>query len=907
VWPRSSAVSRYAFALLSVAAAFACVSLLGHLLQAAPPVSLFLCAIIFVAWFAGLGPALAAALLSVLAFGYFYLLPINSLTLASRDLPRIALFGVAAVFIASVSAAQRRTAALFRRARDQLQDAVEDLKTLNDQLLLENAERKAAEQKTRQAERELQATIDMIPAMVVRYRHDGSYDFVNRTWQDYTGLSHESVRGGPRARIIHPEDLPLLEDAWRAHLATGEPFEMEHRVRRADGQYRWHWTRRVALRDDSGDVLRWYGVGLDVHDQKEAEVSLRRSEARLAEARRELQLTIDTIPALVGGYRLDGALDFVNQTWRNYTGLSLDDIEEDGWTPVVHPDDIAVARSRWRSCLDKGEPFQAEVRLRRADGEFRWHTFRRVPLRDVKGHVIRWYGAGSDIEEQKRAEDRLRRSEAHRAEAERDLQMTIDTIPIQVSSYRPDGTREFVNRAWQEYTGVSQQDAAGRSWGITVHPDDFDAGERAWRESLATGRPLRMQMRFRRAGGEYRWQLVHRVPLRDENGNVIRWYGVGSDIEDQKRAENALRKSEAYLDQAQQLSHTGSFGWNVASGDIAWSREAYQILGVDRTVAPTVDLILRHVHPDDRGIVQRVVDRAMQGAQHFEYEHRWLTADGNIKHLYVRAHRVTHGSVEEIVGALMDVTEARKAQEALSDAQTQLAHASRVATLGEMSASIAHEVNQPLAAITANAGAAVRWLTREAPDVDEALDAVTQIIGEAERAGGVIQRIRALFRKSEPEMSRLDINSLIDEVVTLVRNEALSRRVTLRLECASGLPAVYGDRIQLQQVIINLVVNGIQAMATVTDRARTLLIRTHRYDADEVLVAVQDVGIGVGPEDFDRLFNAFYTTKPDGMGMGLSISRSIIEAHGGRIWAIRDDGPGMTFQFTVSTHPPCSR
>ena len=330
MWPRSSAVSRYAFALLSVAAAFACVSLLGHLLQAAPPVSLFLCAIIFVAWFAGLGPALAAALLSVLAFGYFYLLPINSLTLASRDLPRIALFGVAAVFIASVSAAQKRTAASFRRARDQLQDAVEDLKTLNEQLLLENAERKAAEQKTRQAERELQATIDMIPAMVARYRHDGSYDFVNRTWQDYTGLSQDSVRGGSRARIIHPDDLPLLEDAWRAHLATGEPFEMEHRVRRADGAYRWHWTRRVALRDDNGEVVKWYGVGLDVHDQKEAENSLRRSEARLAEARRDLQLTVDTIPALVGGYRPDGVLDFVNQTWRNYTGLSLDDIEEDG-------------------------------------------------------------------------------------------------------------------------------------------------------------------------------------------------------------------------------------------------------------------------------------------------------------------------------------------------------------------------------------------------------------------------------------------------------------------------------------------------------------------------------------------------------------------------------------------------
>jgi PAS domain S-box-containing protein len=662
----------------------------------------------------------------------------------------------------------------------------------------------------------------------------------------------------------------------------------------------------VALRDDKGHVVKWYGVGLDVHDQKETEYSLRQSEAQLAEARRELQLTIDSIPALVGGYRSDGILDFVNQTWRNYTGLSLEDIEDDGWTPVVHPDDIAAARSRWRACLEKGEPFQAEVRLRRADGEFRWHTFRRVPLRDENGNVIRWYGVGSDIEDQKRAEDRLRRSEAHLAEAERKLKMTIDTIPTQVSSYQPDGTREFVNRAWQEYTGVSQQEAAGKSWAITVHPDDFDAGERAWRESLATGRPLRMQLRFR-ADGEYRWQLVHRVPLRDEKGNVIRWYGVGSDIQDQKRAEDSLRKSEAYLDQAQQLSHTGSFGWNIASGNIAWSKEAYQILGFDRTVAPTIGLILRHVHPDDRAIVQAEVDRAMQGAQHFEYEHRWLTADGSVKHLYVRAHRVRYESGEEIVGAVMDVTEARRAQEALSDAQTQLAHANRVAILGEMSASIAHEVNQPLAAIAANAGASMRWLTRENPDVHEALDAVTQIIGEAERAGGVIQRIRALFRKSEPEMSRLDINKLIDEVVTLVRSEALSRRVTLRLECASGLPAVYGDRIQLQQVIINLVINGIQAMATVADRARTLLIRTHRYDANEILVAVQDAGIGVGSEDLDQLFNAFYTTKPDGMGMGLSISRSIIEAHGGRIWAIRDNGPGMIFQFTVSTNPPHAR
>jgi C4-dicarboxylate-specific signal transduction histidine kinase len=262
---------------------------------------------------------------------------------------------------------------------------------------------------------------------------------------------------------------------------------------------------------------------------------------------------------------------------------------------------------------------------------------------------------------------------------------------------------------------------------------------------------------------------------------------------------------------------------------------------------------------------------------------------------------------EEIVGALMDVTEARKAQEALHEAQVQLAHASRVATLGEMSASIAHEVNQPLAAIVANAGAGVRWLTRAPPEIGEALGTIAQIIGEAERASSVVQRIRALAKKADPEMSRLDINRLIDDVLMLVRREALGHRVSLRLDRACGLPLVHGDRVQLQQVIINLVINGIQAMATVADRARTLVIRTQQHDAGAVRVAVRDAGVGVACEDLDRLFGAFYTTKPDGMGMGLSISRSIIEAHGGRIWATRNDGPGMTFQFTVTAESPGNR
>jgi PAS domain S-box-containing protein len=903
--PRSSTLFNYGLALLSVAVAFGAVSLLEHFLHAAPPVSLFLCVIIFVAWFAGLGPALLAAALSVLAFGYFFLLPLDSLTLASRDLPRIVLFAVATLFIASMSAAQSGTAASLRRTRDQLQGAVQELEALNGQLLRENAERRAAEQKTGQAERELQATIDMIPALVARYRADGAIEFVNRTWQDYTGVSLESARGRPRGVAIHPDDLPMLENAWRAHMATGEPFELEQRARRLDGQYRWHWVQRVPLRDENGNVVKWYGVGLDIDDQKQAENALRRSETELAEARQQLQLAIDSIPVLVAGYRPDGAHDFVNQTWRDYTGLSLDDLAGDSWKTVVHPDDIAAAKRQWRACLETGAPFHTEARLRRADGEFRWHTLRRVPLRDASGVVIRWYGVGSDIEEQKRAEAALQQSEAHLAEAQKELQATIDTIPTLVASYWPDGTRDSVNQAWRRFTGLVHEDVRGTKWAITVHPDDLAAGEEKWRAALAAGQPVHIEQRFRRADGEYRWHMVDRVPLRDEMGNVTRWYGVSYDIEDRKRAEAALLKSEAYLDQAQQLSHTGSFGWNLASGDIVWSKEAYRILGIDRTIKPTIHFVSEHVHPDDHGIVQEEIDRVTQGADRFEYEHRWVRPDGDVKSLYVRAHRVKYESgEEEIVGALMDVTEARKAQEALNEAQVQLAHANRVATLGEMSASIAHEVNQPLAAIVANAGAGARWLTRKVPETGEALGAIRQIIGEAERASSVIQRIRALSKKADPEMSRLDINRVIDDVLMLVHPEALSHRVSLRLDRASGLPLVCGDRIQLQQVIINLVINGIQAMATVADRPRALVIRTQQHDTDTVRVAVRDAGVGVACEELDRLFGAFYTTKSEGMGMGLSISRSIIEAHGGRIWAARNDGPGMTFQFTVMTKPP---
>lgn len=496
--------------------------------------------------------------------------------------------------------------------------------------------------------------------------------------------------------------------------------------------------------------------------------------------------------------------------------------------------------------------------------------------------------------ERERAEKQLR-------SAEQDLRITIDTIPAGVATFQPDGSLEFFNQSWRSYTGLSLEELkANRN--VTVHPDDVASADSAWRTHLATGEPFQREQRERRADGEYRWHLVRRVPLRDDYGNIIKWYGAGYDIDDQRRAEDALRRSEAYLAEAQRLSHTGSFGNGVAGGDTVWSKEMFRIFDIDQAVKPRLDLMLERVHPDDRELVQREVDNVARSKQDHDYEHRLMMPNGMVKHLHVRAHHVKYQSgEEELIGVLMDVTATKEAQEALQKAQAELVHVTRLTTLGEMSASIAHEVNQPLAAISINGEACLRWLAREVPDLDEAVAAVRRIIHNANRASGVVRRIRELARKADPEVIQLDINELIDETVALVKRETLIHRVALRLQLAPGLPPVLGDRVELQQVIFNLTINALQATAMVTDRARVVTIRTQQYESDQVLVAVQDAGIGVAPANLDQLFRAFYTTKPDGMGIGLSICRSIVEAHGGRVWADRNTGPGMTFQFTISS------
>jgi len=374
---------------------------------------------------------------------------------------------------------------------------------------------------------------------------------------------------------------------------------------------------------------------------------------------------------------------------------------------------------------------------------------------------------------------------------------------------------------------------------------------------------------------------------------------------DRRFAERKLQRSEAYLAEAQRLSHTGSFGWRPSTDEIIWSDETFRIFEYDRATIPTVELILQRIHPEDAGLVRQITERASRDGKDFDYECRLAMADGSIKHVQVVAHVVRDESgAIEFVGALTDITERKQAEEALRQAQADLAHVSRVTTMGELTASLAHEVNQPITAAITDANACVRWLTRDSPDVEEARAAALRMVQDGVRAADIVSRVRLLFKKSTPPREWLDLNEVIREMVVLLRGEATRYSVSVRTELAADPPFVMGDRVQLQQVMMNLMMNGTDAMKDV-EGTRELAITSQPADNEECLVSVSDTGVGL-PAQADQIFNAFYTTKPHGTGMGLSISRSIVEAHGGRLWAGRNVPRGASFYFTLPSKAACN-
>jgi len=764
-----------------------------------------------------------------------------------------------------------------------LRDCVTELAAANERLANEIAELRQTEQALRANELNFQLTVDSMPGMVHTMTAAGAVEFVNRQILDFFGKTVDELERWDM--LLHPDDRPRVVDLWTHSVATGEPFDVEVRALRADGTYRWLHSRALPLRDTNGNVVRWHNLLADIDERKRAEEALRESE-------RETRLIVDSIPGLVATLTPVGEVEVVNPQLVEYCGQPLEAMKEWGTNGTVHLDDLPRMVPIFTHAIASGEPYDFEARIRRFDGAYRWFQVRGLPLRGSAGRIARWYVLLTDIDERKRAEDGLRASE-------RSLKLIIDTIPAMAWSARPDGSAEFFNQHYVDFVGTSAEQARNWGWTTAVHPEDLNEVIAMWQRITNSTLPGEGEVRLRRHDGEYRWFLFRANPLRDEEGNIVKWYGISTDIEDRKRAEAELRRAYDHLAEAQRLSQTGSFTSDLERDEHFWSEEFYRICGFELGSPVTIERLGGIVHPEDAALYEGAIGRAMAGTDP-DFYFRIVTSGGVVKHLRGFAHRIADRPV--FVGAVQDVTASKMAQEALNKAGAELAQVSRVATLSTLTASIAHEINQPLSGIITNAGTCLRMLDANPPNIDGARETARRTLRDGDRASEVIARLRALFTKKELTLEPLDLNEATREVIALSSNDLQRHRVILHSDLADGLPPVDGDRIQLQQVVSNLLRNAVDAMIDVHDRPRLLRIQTEPVDGDCVRLIVRDAGVGLPAQAPSAVFEAFYTTKSGGMGIGLFVSRSIVEKHGGRLWAEANEGPGASFSFTL----PCS-
>ncbi len=601
-----------------------------------------------------------------------------------------------------------------------------------------------------------------------------------------------------------------------------------------------------------------------------------------------LDLTHDAIIV----YDMDDRITFWNQGAERLYGWTAQQAMGQPLHELTHTraSTMPIDAIRRETLLHGG--WHGELERIRNDGATVCISSRCTLWRDDRGKPLAILATSNDITARKQMEAELRRQQD-------ELRATIDAIPGMVWSSSRDGSPDYMNRRWNEY-GVDLADDIRDIWQSIVHPDDLPAMQAAWREAVATGSALETTARIRRKDGVYRWMHIGAEPLRDAHGEIVRWYGVNTDIEEHKQTQQALERSEAFLSDAQRLSRTGSIATCVPERRMWWSDETYRIFDVPRHVSPTIELIAARTHPDDIEAVTRTHERVLQGEPHIDSEFRLLLTDGSVKHVHYVAHLSAPASGKvEYVGALMDVTDRVTAQEALDRSTAELAHVTRVTMLGEMAASIAHEVTQPLAAIVTAGDAAARWLNRPRPDLDEVGLSIGNMTRDAKRATDIIRQIRAMAQKRDPSPMPLDLNALAREAIELLRRELEAHAIEVETGDLQHVLRVCVDRVQIQQVVINLMMNAVQAMSAVNGRARRLKIVTHKVDDGHAQLSVEDSGTGISEENSRRLFSPFFTTRKEGMGIGLSICRSIVEAHGGRIWAESQEGKGTTMQFVL--------
>jgi PAS domain S-box-containing protein len=654
--------------------------------------------------------------------------------------------------------------------------------------------------------------------------------------------------------------------------------------------------------------------------------SRRRGEEALRESEQRWRNLTEALPQLVWGAGPDGGCDYFSTQWITYTGISESELLGWAWMEALHPDDREPTRQFWTESVAGRQPYDVEYRVRRSDGTYGWFKTRGTPIRNGDGAIVKWFGTCTDITDRKRAEQTLKDQELELRQARDLLESKVMERTEQLGrseAYLAEAQKlsKTGSFGWNLSSGAiywSEETFRIFEYGRETKPGLELVLQRAHLEDR-----LRVQQAIDRALQDAKdFDLEHRLLMPD--GSVKHVHSVGhllgtdqpgktelvgaiTDITERKRAETALRQTEAYLEEAQRLSHTGSWAWNVARREnIHWSQEQYRLFGLDpKSDSLSFETAYQRIHPEDQATFNQVLERAIRERSDFEVDFRIVLPDGSTKYSRLVGHPVfsASGELVEFVGTGIDLTERRQAEterERLRQVQADLAHISRATTMGELTASLAHEINQPITAAATDAKTCLRWLTREQPDLGEARESAARMVNAVTRAANIISRLRQLFKKGAPQTNLVDVSEVIQEMVVLLCSEASRHSVSILTELSEGLPRVMADRVQLQQVLMNLMLNGIEAMHDTEGEGR-LTIRSLMAERGQLLISVTDTGVGVPREQADQIFSAFFSTKAQGTGMGLSISRSIVESHGGRLWATSNSGRGATFSFTLPT------
>jgi len=629
----------------------------------------------------------------------------------------------------------------------------------------------------------------------------------------------------------------------------------------------------------------------------------RRAEEALRESEHKLRQIIESaVPGMLWVTGPDGEVTRVNQRTLDFTGArSVEDLLNLGWKKFLHPEDFPKTANAFFHAIQTGESYENLQRVRRVDGEYRWHHVRAEPLRDREGRIIEWYGLSVDIDEGKKIEERFRCSEAYLTEAQRLTHTATAAYDATKILYFSD--EAFRLFGFDPLQGLPSREAVWQR----IHSDDVDTVNEKIERALRERRSFQNEFRLKLPDGTVKHVDADILPVFSATGELVEIIATAVDVTERKRAEGTLRRGEAWLAQAQRLSQTGTW---VLDGTtkrhfLYWSDESYRIWGLDPLQGlPSRDDMWERIHPDDRERVWGEVQDALREKRDFLAEFRILLPDGTVKYLEANTHHEFSplGALLEVICTNVDVTERKRAQderERLRQLEADLAHINRLSMMGELAASLSHEILHPIATARNNARAGMRFLEMRPPNLNEVREALACVVRDVDRANDIVGRIRSQIKRTPPRKECFDLNEAINEVIVMVRSAIAKDTISVSTRLMDGLVPVQGDRVQLQQVLVNLILNAVEAMSSVEGGTRELSIRTEQNQPGGILVAVHDSGPGIDPVNFDRVFEPFYTTKASGVGMGLSICQTIINGHGGRLWMRANEPRGAVFQFTL--------